>query len=109
MTQITAPYLTFMFTAGGSEKIYFVPLGQEDVLFGAGVQMQVAIAWNGSASQLYLNGNLVASNTTAGTAASWSASSTFDLGAYEYQTFGGYNSCDDAISEFTVTVTGGAG
>ncbi len=34
--------------------------------------------------------------------------STFDLGAFEYLTFGGYNSCDDQISKFTVTDTGGA-
>jgi hypothetical protein len=27
----------------------------------------------------------------------------FDLGAYEYQTFGGYDVSDDVVDEFTVT------
>jgi hypothetical protein len=102
LTQITAPYLTFTYAAGGMGTTYFVPSGQEDALFGAGVQVQVTIVWNGSSSQLFLNGNLVASKSAAGATGNWTASSTFDLGAYEYLTFGGYDSSDDTISEFTV-------
>src|SRR6185295_11394455 len=33
----------------------------------------------------------------------WSAASNFDLGAYEYLSYGGYNASDDIIDEFTVT------
>jgi hypothetical protein len=32
----------------------------------------------------------------------WTSAAVFDLGAYEYATFGGYNVCDDIIDEFTV-------
>jgi hypothetical protein len=34
---------------------------------------------------------------------SWSAVSNFDFGASEYLSYGGYNTCDDAIAEFTVS------
>jgi uncharacterized protein (TIGR03437 family) len=33
----------------------------------------------------------------------WSAASNFDVGAYEYLTFGGYDASDDIIDELTVT------
>lgn len=101
MTQYTAPYLTFTYTAGGSAGTYFVPQGTEDALFGAGVQMQVTVVWGLSGSQLYLNGTR-ASALTASAAGNWTAASVFDLGAFEYLTYGGYDSSDDTIAEFTV-------
>jgi hypothetical protein len=34
----------------------------------------------------------------------WTAASNFDFGAYEYLKFGGYNSSDDVIDAFTVSI-----
>ena len=64
--------------------------------------MQVTLSWNGSTMNLYLNGTLVKGSSYTPLAASWTASSVFDLGAYEYLTSGGYNTSDDLIDEFTV-------
>ena len=96
-------YLEFTWQAGGNTNIYYVPTGTEDALFGAGVSMQVTILWSATGSQLYLNGALAASQETGPATANWSAGSMFDLGAYEYQTFGGYDSSDDTIADFTVS------
>jgi len=69
---------------------------------GNGVTMQVAITWAGSTLDLYLNGTLVKSTRYTPPTPNWTNASVFDLGAYEYQAFGGYDSCDDIIGEFTV-------
>jgi hypothetical protein len=37
--------------------------------------------------------------------ANWTAGSVFDLGAYEYQTYGGFYTSDDVINQFTVWPT----
>jgi hypothetical protein len=62
----------------------------------------VSLAWDGSTIKLYLNGALVKSSAYSAVTPNWTAASNFDLGAYEYQTFGGYNVSDDIIDEFTV-------
>jgi chitodextrinase len=103
LTQVTQGHLQFTYAAGGALPYYFVPSGTEDVLFGIGVTLKVTIAWSGTVSNLYLNDKLVASGAYTIPTPGWTAASTFDLGAYEYLSFGGYNSSDDVIDEFTVT------
>jgi hypothetical protein len=94
--------LVFGYRAGGNNQFYFVPAGTEDALFGAGVIAKVTMVWGGGVTKLYLNDKLVqtASDTTA--SPNWTSASNFDIGAYEYLTFGGFNTNDDIIDEFTV-------
>jgi hypothetical protein len=100
-TQISSG-LQFAYSVGGATQFYWAPAGTEDALFGNGVVMNVLITWDGSLSKLYLNGALVQSASYTKAAANWTASSTFDLGGYEYGTFGGYNVSDDVIADFSV-------
>ena len=60
------------------------------------------LTWDGSVTNLYLNGVLAKSAAYAKPTANWAAGSAFDLGAYEYQTYGGFNTSDDAIAQFMV-------
>ncbi len=101
-TRTSGTSLMFTYIVGGVAQYYFAPAGTEDTLFGNGVTLQVKLTWSGSTMSLYLNGNLVKSSAYTPLAASWSAASNFDLGAYEYLTSGGYNVSDDIIDEFTV-------
>jgi hypothetical protein len=102
LTQITNGSLVFAYLAGGSGTYYYVPAGTEDTLFGNGVTLQVNISWSSSGLNLYLNNTLVKTAPYTPATPNWSATSNFDLGAYEYLTFGGYNSSDDVIDEFSV-------
>jgi len=103
LTQASNGRLIFFYAVdGGAQQYYFVPKGTEDTLFGAGVSLTVAIVWEGGTDKLYLNGTLVQTGTYTATTPDWSATSNFDLGAYEDMTSGGFNSCDDIISNFTV-------
>jgi len=101
-TQVSSGNLIFFYSVGGQTQYYYVPKGTENTLFGNGVTMQVAITWAGSTLDLYLNGTLVKSTRYTPPTPNWTNASVFDLGAYEYQAFGGYDSCDDIIGEFTV-------
>ncbi len=100
----TSKSLAFNYWLGGGVYHYYVPPGTEDALFGNGVTLQVTIAWKGNVSKLYMNGELVQSESYSKPSTNWTASSVFALGATEYLTFGGYNSSDDLISGFTVGV-----
>jgi len=103
LTQASSGRLIFFYAVdGGAQQYYFVPKGTEDTLFGAGLTLKVAIVWAGGTDKLYLNGTLVQTAAYKATTPNWSATSNFDLGAYEDLTFGGFNSCDDIISNFTV-------
>jgi hypothetical protein len=102
MTQITSGRLVFTYLAGGFGTYYDVPQGIEDALFGNGLILKVTITWNAGVSSLYLNDALVRSTYYIPTA-NWTTASNFDLGAYEYLTFGGYDSSDDVIDEFMVS------
>jgi hypothetical protein len=103
LTQVSGGRLIFFYAVdGGTQQYYFVPVGTEDTLFGAGVTLTVAIVWEGGADKLYLNGTLVQTGKYVATTPNWSATSNFDLGATEDLTFGGFNSCDDIISNFMV-------
>ena len=88
---------------GGGSQFYYVPAGQEESTFGAGAMMKVAITWDGTQSRLYINDVQVHSTGYTKPTPNWSASSNFNLGAYEYLTLGGYNAFDDIIDEFTVS------
>ena len=102
MTQVYSGNLVFTYSAAGASSYYYVPSGTEDTLFGNGVALQVTLAWDGANLKLYLNNTLVNSTAYTPAAANWTAASLFDFGAYEYLTFGGYNSEDDIIDEFVV-------
>lgn len=102
-TNSSGTYLVFNYLAAGAGSYYFVPAGTEDQIFGAGVILKVAITWNGSVANLYLNDALVKSVSYTPPTYNWSTGSVFDLGAYEYQTYGGYNTSDDIIDEVTVS------
>lgn len=104
MTQISSGRLVFTYLAGGSGTFYAVPQGSEDALFGNGSILKVKITWNARLGSLYLNDTLVKSELRITTPVpNWTAASNFDLGAYEYLTFGGYDSSDDVIDEFMVS------
>ena len=102
LTQISSGYLQFTYRVGGGAQFYYVPKGTEDMLFGSGVTLQVKIAWKGSTAELYLNNALVKSTVYTVPTPNWTAASSFDLGAYEYLTYGGYYVSDEVIDEFTV-------
>jgi hypothetical protein len=103
LTQVSNGRLIFYYTVdGGAQQYYFVPKGTEDTLFGAGVTLKVAIVWSGGADKLYLNGALIQTGAYQAITPNWTATSDFYLGAWEDVTSGGFDSCDDIISNFTV-------
>jgi hypothetical protein len=103
LTQISSGRLNFTYMAGGSTpQFYYVPAGQEETLFGNGVDLKVELVWKTGSLELYLNNTLVKTSAYAPATMNWSSSSLFNLGAYEYLNVGGYNASDDIIDEFTV-------
>jgi hypothetical protein len=101
-TQVIAGYLQFTYALGGGPQFYYVPQASADALFGNGVTLKVRLTWDGAVMKLYLNGVLVKSSAYSKITPGWTASSNFNVGAYEYLTVGGYNSSDDIIDEFQV-------
>jgi hypothetical protein len=101
-TQVVAGNLVFYYNVGSQIQYYYVPRGTENALFGAGVTLQVALTWTGNTLNLYLNGTLVKSSPYTAPTGNWTAASVLDLGAQEYLTYGGYDSCDDVIAEFAI-------
>ena len=105
-TQATSGYLLFSYYGANSadpSTYYIPPPGTEEALFGNGVTLKVTMTWDGSVAKLYLNDEMVQQFSYTTPTPNWSAASNFDLGAYEYLTYGGYNASDDIIDEFTVT------
>ena len=102
LTEVVSGRIEFAYEVGGSMQSYFVPAGTEDTLYGNGVLLQVTLSWSGGVLNLYLNGVLVKSTAYTAVTPNWTSASNFDLGAYEYLAFGGYNISDDLIDEFTV-------
>ena len=102
LTQVASGLLQFGYEVGGSIQYYFVPAGTENTLYGNGVLLQVTLSWSGNTLNLFLNGTLVKTTAYTPVTPSWTVASNFDLGAYEYLTYGGYNVSDDLIDEFTV-------
>ena len=101
-TLASSGHLLFYYTVNGANQYYYVPAGTENTLFGNGISMVVTITWTGNTLNLYLNGSLVKSTAYSAPSPNWTAASVFDIGAYEYQIYGGYDSCDDIISNFAV-------
>ena len=102
LTHVSSGYLYFNYKVAGAPLYYWLAHGTEDTLFGSGVILKVTLTWDGTAIKLYLNGTLVQTSPYTAVAPNWTSASNFDLGAYEYQTFGGYYGSDDVIDEFTV-------
>jgi uncharacterized protein (TIGR03437 family) len=102
-TQAVQEYLRFSYTIAGASTYYVPPAGTEEALFGNGITLKVTMTWDGSVAELYLNDTLVKQSVYTAPTHNWSAASNFDLGAYEYLTFGGYDASDDIIDEFTAT------
>jgi len=107
LTQVSGGYLYFNYIIAGTGQYTWLQQGTEDSTFGNGVILQVQMTWGAGVTNLYLNGALVKSAPYSVPATNWSASSVFDVGAYEYQTFGGFDGLDDVIDEFTVLPTSG--
>ena len=101
-TLATSGYLLFGYTLGGVSTYYIAPSGTEEALYGNGVILKVTMSWDGSVARLYLNDTLVQQSSYTTPTPNWSAASNFDLGAYEYLSYGGYNASDDIIDEFIV-------
>jgi len=102
LTESSQGYLIFSYRVGNTTQFYWVPPGTEDSLFGNGVILQVGLTWDGSSMKLYLNNTLVQSTAYTMTAPNWTSASTLDVGAYEYLTYGGFNTSDDIVDEFSV-------
>ena len=94
--------LIFSYMTGRSATswYYYVPVGQEDTVFGKGVTANVRITWSGTSNQLYVNGRLVVSKTY--TAAVAPVPASFSIGASDSVYGGGYYASDDAIANFEV-------
>ena len=54
-------------------------------------------------SRLFLNDTQVQSGSYTKATPNWTASSNFNIGAYEYVNLGGFNALDDIIDDFTGT------
>ena len=102
MWEVVSSQLVFHFMVDGKDQYYFVPQGTEDVLFGSGVILSATITWNAGTAKLYLNDSLANSSSFSVHNPSWSSTSNFDFGAYEYLTYGGFNVSDDVIADFVV-------
>jgi hypothetical protein len=102
LTQVSGGYLFFNYGIAGMAQYTYLLHGTEDTQFGNGVTLKVRMTWDGSVTNLYLNDTLVKSAPYASPSATWTAGSVFDLGANEYQTYGGFYTSDDIIDEFTV-------
>ncbi|MDO8521176.1 MAG: Ig-like domain-containing protein, partial [bacterium] len=95
--------LGFTYRLGGTApRTYLIPQGQEDATFGKNVIAKVRLTWDGATQNLFINDILIQSTAYVKSTPSWTSRSTFNLGAYEFQTFGGYNVSDDTIDEFIV-------
>jgi hypothetical protein len=100
--------LMMRYTIWGASGYYIVPSGTEETLFGNGVTLKVTMSWDGSTAKLLFNDILVVQASYPMPEANWTDASIFDYGAYEYLTYGGYDSCDDIIDEFTVAPLSGS-
>jgi chitodextrinase len=102
LTEVASSQLEYNYMVGGVSHVYYVPVGTENTLFGDGVILQVTISWDAGGANLYFNGGLVQSVPYTPSTPNWNSGSNFDLGAYQYSSYGGYNVSDDMIFGFSV-------
>ena len=79
---------------------YYVPVGQEETLFGKGVTLGMRVAWDGTKINIYVNGSLVASRDYAPATPDWTGNAAFVVGAQGRPI--GYFACDDLLSDLYV-------
>jgi hypothetical protein len=90
-------------TASMNAFFYYVPVGQEDALFGKGIVLNVRLAWDGSHASLYLNRQLAVAASYTKVTPSWTSASDFSFGAESARIYGGgYFASDDVIADFQV-------
>jgi hypothetical protein len=98
--------LIFQYKTGnrtGGAGYYYVPVGQEDGVFGLGVVAEFRLTWNGTTNVLYVNGTQVATFSYTPATPNWAASSNFTFGATAVPSYGGgYYKCDDPIADFQI-------
>jgi hypothetical protein len=94
--------LRFGFGAKGWAAVYAVPAGTEDVVFGKGVTVKIRITWDASSFSLWVNGQMVQTNSiTQPKTPIWDSTSAFTIGARNVRlSGGGYYSSDDTVAEF---------
>jgi hypothetical protein len=90
-------------TGAATAQFYYVPVGQEEALFGNGISLKVTLAWDGSTTRLFFNDVQVQATNYTKQTPNWTSVSNFNLGAYEYANAGGFNTLDDIVDEFTVS------
>ena len=96
--------LIFYFTLGGKTQYYYVPSGQEDILFGKDKILNVRLVTNGTNHTLLLNNISVWESTYTDTIPNWDNSSVLIIGAAGHKTYGhGYFSSDDLVDEFSIS------
>lgn len=90
-------------TGGTLPQFYYFPAGQEEAMFGRNAVLTVRLTWDGSRSQMYLNGTLVQTAPYVRATPDWSEASSFTLGAVDARVSGGgYYALDDAVADFQV-------
>jgi hypothetical protein len=103
MCTSSAGALQFGFGALGYTATYTVPAGQEDVVFGKGVTVNIRIKWTTNSYTLYVNGAAVQTMAVSPKTANWSARSALTIGSRSSRIgTGGYYASDDAIAELTI-------
>lgn len=91
------PRLVFTYSTNSALQSYFVPIGQEDSLFGKGSILKVRLVWNAGQSFLYLNDALAKSISYTPLNEAWQSASSLTIGSKL-----GYYASDDAISDFNI-------
>ncbi len=109
VTQVVSGALVFKYMVQGSEQSYVVPAGSEERLFGSGVNINIAVKWDGAIVSLLLNGVVVKSTPYIPAATQWNGTSRFYVGAHEHQGVGGHSVSDDVIRDFTVAAPTSSG
>ncbi|MDX1978666.1 MAG: hypothetical protein SFV51_00255 [Bryobacteraceae bacterium] len=96
--------LILTYSTGGTLPLfYYFPAGQEETMFGRNTVLTVRLTWDGSRSQLYLNGTLMQTAPYLRATPEWSEASSFTLGAVDARVSGGgYYALDDAVADFQV-------
>ena len=105
LTQVTGGYLYFNYVIAGSQQYAYLPQGTEETQFGNGSNSEGEDDVGWEREQVVLQRHAGQIRTLHESAGQVDTRFGFELGAYEYLTYGGYNTLDDVIDEFTVTGT----